>query len=188
MNKHYIDAQRLLDESVELALRVFDSGYRPDIVVALWRGGTPIGMALQETLHYLGVDADHIAIRTKLYKGINQRERDVSVHGLEYIYQHATAKSHILLVDDVHDSGLSVQQVINEIQQSMQNCVPKIRVAVPYYKPDNNKTGRIPDYFLHETTDWLVFPHELMGLSEQEVLEKKPAMAALKTRLAAMKL
>ena len=40
---------------------------------AIWRGGTPVGMALQEIMHYCGVESDHIAIRTSSYVGVDER-------------------------------------------------------------------------------------------------------------------
>ena len=36
--------------------------------------------------------------------------------------------------------------------------IPDIKVATPYFKPTKNKTGRKPDFYLHETDEWLVFP------------------------------
>ncbi len=38
---------------------------------------------------------------------------------------------------------------------------------------DNNKTGRVPDYTLHETDKWLVFPYELTGLCRDEIQQNK---------------
>ncbi|MFT7532705.1 MAG: hypothetical protein ACI9FD_003738, partial [Gammaproteobacteria bacterium] len=40
-------------------------------------------------------------------------------------------------------------------------------------KPNNNKTDRVPDFYLHETDHWLVFPHELKGLSDEEINQNK---------------
>ena len=54
---------------------------------------------------------------------------------------------------------------------------PEIRIATPYYKPANNKTERVPDYYVHETDDWLVFPHELDGLTTDEIRSNKPELA-----------
>ena len=54
---------------------------------------------------------------------------------------------------------------------------------LPYFKPGNNKTDRAPDYFVHETDAWLVFPHELSGLSAAEILERKPGVERLRERL-----
>jgi len=49
-----------------------------------------------------------------------------------------------------------------------------IRVATTYYKPANAQTDRIPDYYIHKTDKWLVFPHELNGLTEEEVFKNRP--------------
>ena len=65
------------------------------------------------------------------------------------------------------------------IQDSFQLAMPEIRVATPYFKPTKNKTKRKPDYYLHETDKWLVFPHELEGLSMQEIKENKPEVSKL---------
>ena len=65
----YIGAQELLEDAFELGARVFESGFRPSFIVAIWRGGAPIGIAVQELLDYLGVETDHIAIRTSSYTG-----------------------------------------------------------------------------------------------------------------------
>ena len=56
---------------------------------------------------------------------------------------------------------------------------PEIRVATPYFKPEKNKTDRKPDYYLYETDKWLVFPHELEGLSLQEIENNKPEVSKL---------
>jgi hypoxanthine phosphoribosyltransferase len=48
---------------------------RPSFIVGVWRGGTPVGIAVQEILDYLGVQTDHISIRTSAYYGINKRKK-----------------------------------------------------------------------------------------------------------------
>jgi hypothetical protein len=55
----------------------------------------------------------------------------------------------------------------------------ELRVAVPYYKPSKNLSGRKPDYFLHTTEDWLVLPYELQGLTPDEIVEHKPEVATM---------
>ena len=66
----------------------------------------------------------------------------------------------------------------------MQKNTPEIRIATPYFKPKNNRTDSAPDYFLHETEQWLVFPHELHGLSADEIRAHKPQLANLIDRMA----
>lgn len=69
-DKVYISAQSLLDDSYRLAVKILEDGFRPDFIVGIWRGGTPVGIAVQELLHYFGVPTDHISIRTSSYKGL----------------------------------------------------------------------------------------------------------------------
>lgn len=52
----------------------------------------------------------------------------------------------------------------------MHNNIPKdIRTGCPWYKPTNKQVDITPDYFVHESKDWLVFPHELSGLTPDEI-------------------
>ncbi len=62
--KTYLSAQGLLEEAFRLGARVLQSGFKPTFIVAIWRGGAPIGIAVQEFLQYHGIQSDHIAIRT----------------------------------------------------------------------------------------------------------------------------
>ena len=39
MSKRYIQAQQLLEDSFKLAWQIFESGYRPNYIVGVWRGG-----------------------------------------------------------------------------------------------------------------------------------------------------
>jgi hypothetical protein len=84
-----------------------------------------------------------------------------------------------LIVDDVHDSGKSTQQIISDLMKACKKNTPQIKVATPYFKPKKNETDRKPDYYIHETDKWLVFPHELEGLSIDEIHQFKPELAEL---------
>jgi hypothetical protein len=65
--------------------------------------------------------------------------------------------------------------VLNRLKAKAKRNTPgDIRIAVPYFKPQHNRTGRTPDYYLHQTDDWLVLPYELTGLTQQELHENKP--------------
>ncbi|MFV0478320.1 MAG: phosphoribosyltransferase [Parahaliea sp.] len=184
MHKHYISAQQLLEDSFYLAWQVYESGYRPNYIVGVWRGGAPVGIAVQELLDVLDVKSDHIAIRTSSYTGINQRSRHVMVHGLNYLIKRLESEDSLLIVDDVHDSGHSIDQIVKDLREACKKNSPDIRIATPYFKPNQNKTGRIPDYFVHQTDDWLVFPHELDGLSVTEIRNNKPELAGLMDKIA----
>ena len=55
MDKLFIQADELLSDSFKLAWQVYESGYRPNYIIGVWRGGAPIGIAVQEFLDVLGV-------------------------------------------------------------------------------------------------------------------------------------
>ncbi len=176
MDKLFIQADELLRDSFKLAWQVYESGYRPNYIIGVWRGGAPIGIAVQEFLDVLGVPSDHIAIRTSHYKGIDQRDSQVQVYGLNYIIKQVESEDSLLIVDDVHDTGISIQKIILDLQTACKKNTPEIKVATPYFKPKKNKTDRKPDFYIHETEKWLVFPHELEGLSIKEIAESKPEL------------
>ena len=177
MNKNIFTAQDLLDDSFRLGLKVLESGFEPTMIIAIWRGGTPVGMAVQEILAYCGVDADHIAIRTSSYSGIDKRGA-VAVHGLNYVIKKICHDDRILIVDDVFDTGNTIVAVIEEIRKRARDNAPEdIRVAVPWFKPERNQTKMTPEFFLRETSDWLVFPHELDGVSAEELENARPDVA-----------
>ena len=181
--KKFISAEQLLQDSFQLGAAILNSGFTPNFIVGVWRGGTPVGIALQELLDYCGVTTDHIAIRTSYYTGINQTAEHVQVHGLNYIANRVTNKDRLLLVDDVFDTGASMQQIILHLRRECGENIPEVRIATPYFKPENNVTDLIPDYYLYETSQWLVFRHELKGLSKQELLNEKPGIEAIKNLL-----
>lgn len=176
--KQYLTAQGLLEDSFELASKVLSSGFKPTFIIAVWRGGAPIGIAVQEFLAFHGIESDNIAIRTSSYAaGIDMQSREVRVHGLNYLMKNVQAHDRLLIVDDVFDTGRSIEAIINELSRRTRKNMPEdIRVAVPYYKPSRNKTDRIPDYYIHETEAWLKYPHSLEGLSREEIAQGRPEL------------
>ena len=173
----YIDEESLLNDSFRLAVKIYESGFKPDFIVAIWRGGATVGIYVQECLQALGLQTDHIAIRTS-YQGMENYQATMSnpqtirVHGLQYLYENLNYEHSLLIVDDVFSSGYNIEAVINRLETKSKRNMPKdYRIATPFYKPSFNKTKRKPDYFLHEINDWLVLPYELTGLSKDE-LEK----------------
>jgi len=183
MDKLFIQADELLSDSFKLAWKVYESGYRPNYIIGVWRGGAPIGIAVQEFLDVLGVPSDHIAIRTSHYKGMGDKDSKVEVFGLNYIIKQVESEDSLLIVDDVHDTGISIQKIILDLQTACKKNTPEIKVATPYFKPNKNQTNRQPDFYLHETEKWLVFPHELEGLSIEEIIEFKPELSDFAERI-----
>jgi len=187
MEKRIIAANDLLRDSFKLAADIYASGFRPDYLVGLWRGGSAVGIAVQEGLDYFGVPTDHIAIRTS-YSGADSYEKmlnrkRIRVHGLEYLLDSVCAEHSLLIVDDVLSSGKSVRAVRKQLEKKARRNLPHdIRVATVWFRP-TEKTRKEPDYFVHETTDWLVLPYELTGMSVDEIKSTRPELADIAERL-----
>ena len=179
MEKLFIKANELLEDSFNLAWKIFESGYKPNYIIGVWRGGAPVGIAVQEFLSVLGIKSDHIAIRTSYYSGINERNETVQVYGLNYVIKKLESEDRLLVVDDVHDTGNSINQIISDLRKACKKNSPEIKIATPYFKPNKNETKTKPDFFIHETDKWLVFPHELEGLTLEEIKENKPELRNL---------
>jgi hypoxanthine phosphoribosyltransferase len=179
VEKDFISANSLLRDSMQLAMQVLRSGFRPTFLVALWRGGAPIGITVQEVFEYHGVIVDHISIRTSSYLGIDNQAKTVRVHALDYLVSRLEEHDRLLLIDDVFDSGRSLEAVMSELRQRCRRNLPgTIRIATVYYKPTRNRSSLAPDYFVNSTDTWLVFPHEIQGLSREEILANKPVDAS----------
>ncbi|MDP8983583.1 MAG: hypoxanthine phosphoribosyltransferase [Pseudomonadota bacterium] len=173
--KIFISAESLLRDSIELGLQVVRSGFRPSFLVGVWRGGAPIGIAVQEIFEYNGIECDHIPIRTSSYLGMDRQAKTVRVHALDYLVSMLNAEDRLLLIDDVFDSGRSLEAVIAELRRRCRRNLPEqIRIATAYYKPARNRSTLIPDYYVQSTDQWLVFPHEVDGLTREEILANKP--------------
>ena len=188
MNKRFIRADDLLRDSFRLAANIHEAGFKPDFLVGLWRGGSAVGIAVQEGLDYFGTPTDHIAIRTS-YSGAHRYSEMVSkadqirVHGLQYLLENLCSHHSMLIVDDVYSTGSSVKAVIDQLARKTRRNLPAdIRVASVWYRP-TPRTLRIPDYHVHETDDWLVLPYELSGQSVGELRENRPELAGILDRL-----
>jgi hypoxanthine phosphoribosyltransferase len=189
MTERFIAADDLLRDSFQLAANIYEAGFEPDFLVGLWRGGSAVGIAVQEGLDYLGTKTDHIAIRTSYtgaagYSQMVNKADSIRVHGLQYLLENLSAHHSLLIVDDVYSTGSSVNAVIKQLALKTRRNLPQdIRIATVWYRP-TEKTLRTPDYFVHETDEWLVLPYELSGFSIDELRENRPEMLALIDRLA----
>jgi len=188
MTKRFVAADDFLKDSFQLAATISAAGFQPDFLVGLWRGGSAVGIAVQEGLDFLGIKTDHIAIRTSYrgapsYSEMVSKAESIRVHGLQYLLENLCSHHSMLIVDDVYSTGSSVKAVIDQLTRKTRRNLPQdIRIATVWYRP-SEKTLRVPDYYVHETDDWLVLPYELSGLSIEELRENRPDLAGIVDRL-----
>ena len=188
MQKKFIAADDLLRDSFRLAANIYEADFHPDFLVGLWRGGSAVGIAVQEGLDFLGVKTDHIAIRTSYqgaasYTEMVRKAEGIRVHGLQYLLENLASHHSLLIVDDVYSTGSSVKAVIDQLSHRTRRNMPQdVRIASVWFRP-TDRTLRTPDYFVHETRDWLALPYELTGMTLDELRTERPELGDIINRL-----
>jgi len=138
---------RIYEMLIELAKRVRDSGFKPDLIVGVCRGGWAPARVMSDLLE----NANTASIRIEFYlaPGITARKPVISqaimvpVRGMN-----------VLVVDDVADTGESLKVAVEHLDV----CGAKaIRTATLYYKPQSIFK---PDFFIIQTDQWIIFPWE----------------------------
>ena len=176
MDKHYLSANQYQSDMWRLASVIRKSGWKPDFLVGLWRGGAPVAIAVHEYFRATGWNVQHIPLKCSSYTGIGANNNKVAFLLGDAIFGMFRAGDKVLFVDDVFDTGKTAAAV----HARMQAVGADSRIACVYWKPAKNRTRLVPDYVARDIgNDWIVFPHEIEGLAPAEVREKDPVLAEL---------
>ena len=130
----------------ELAQEVVDSGYEPEVVVAVARGGLPAGGAVAYALGTKAVGA----LNVEFYTGVDERLPD-PVMLPPLLDTAAMTGLRALVVDDVADTG----ETLALVETFMRQHCSEVRTAVLYAKPGSRI---VPDYAWKRTSAWVTFP------------------------------
>lgn len=163
-----LDADEYLADSFRLARKIWDDGCRPDFMIALWRGGAPPGIAIQEYFRWKGHDFYHTAIRTQSLEGIVQGG-GYDIRGLEHVIDNVDADHSLLVVDNFFETGRTVFEVVDHIRRGARRNTPRIQVATVYLRPGRRCHEVRPNYWLHEVEQVPVFPHELQVMDPERI-------------------
>jgi len=135
------------------------SGFKPDIIVGVTRGGWVPARVLSDLL---GIHA-LATVRVEFYLGVAEtRNKPVLTHGVSA----EVTRKKALLVDDVADTGKSLRLAIEHLQKQ---GTTEVRIATVYRKPLSVIT---PDYYEKETRCWVVFPWDAKE-TIRKILEKR---------------
>ena len=174
--KHYINATEYLHDNWKLAAMVRKSGWRPDFLVGLWRGGAPVAVTIHEFLKVTGWGVQHIPLKCASYTGIGENNGEVVFTHGDIVFGMFRKGDKVLVIDDVFDTGKTAAAV----KKKMDEIGAEMRLACVYWKPQKNITSLKPDFFVKDVgLDWIVFPHEIDGLTKDEIVEKDPSLAEL---------
>ena len=171
MKKRYLSAQEFLHDCWRLASIVRKSPWRPDAIVALWRGGAGVGVAMHEYFKYTGWDVRHYPLKCSSYSAIGENSGEVEFFLKDELLRQFSKGENVLVVDDVFDTGKTAKSMKDVLSSSGVNS----KIACVYWKREKNTVDIQPDYYAADMSgDWIVFPHEIEGLSIDEIGEKDP--------------
>ena len=140
----WMDVQRL---SEDLADQIAESGFTPDIIVAVSRGGFDPARILSDELNIRSL----ASLQVIYYAGVNERSDEPQV---KYPLNADISGLNVLVVDDVADSGNSLRVV----KKYVEDLGPReVRIATLHYKPWSNFK---PDYFAESAEKWIIYPWE----------------------------
>lgn len=166
--RRLLDADDYLADCFRLARRIWEDGFRPDFLIALWRGGAPPGIVIQEYFRWRGHDPYHTAIRTQSLEGLRHGD-GYDIKGLEHVIDVVEATDRMLVVDDLFDSGRTAYEVVRHLERRARRNTPEVRVAAVYFRPRHRRFLVGPDYWLHEVDERPHFPHGFSRLSGDEI-------------------
>ena len=139
---------QIYDMLLELADRIRSTGFKPDIIVGISRGGWIPARVLSDLL-----DNPYVtSVRVEFYAGVYETNREPR---LTQPIAVDVSEKRILLVDDVVDTGSSAVLVREHLSKQ---GVKEVRLLTLYYKPWSVVK---PDLYSKETRDWIVFPWEV---------------------------
>ncbi|TQL68095.1 hypothetical protein FB381_1984 [Nocardioides albertanoniae] len=130
----------------DIAQKVVDSGYEPDIVLSIARGGLALGMGLGYALDVKNLSA----VNVEFYTGVNER-LDVPMMLPPTPAAVDLTGMKVLIADDVADTGKTLEIV----HDFCEGHVAEARTAVIFEKP---WTVINADYVYKKTDRWIDFP------------------------------
>lgn len=181
MAKEFLDYRVVRDNAIKLAHRIHQEGFIPDVIYVSLRGGAYLGNVVSEYFKVVRRDdrpVFYAAVVARSYSDIRQQER-VMVDGWTYSPEHLRSGDRILLVDDIFDSGHTVNHLV---QIFLEKGIPRtdVKVAVHDYKVRTFAEQQLPiqpDFWCRkhvidrpEDDVWIHYlSHELVGLLPNEV-------------------
>jgi uncharacterized protein len=130
------------------AQKIEAQNYRPDIIIAISRGGVIPARIMSDLLENPNLSF----IQIEFYTNINQTLQEPNLK--QTLITNVTGKK-ILLIDDISDTGKSLK--LAKIHLQLQGAV-EIKTATLYQKSHSITT---PDFYEKKTTGWVVFPWDM---------------------------
>jgi len=181
VNKEFIPYDVVRNNALKLAHRIHQQGFVPDVIYVSLRGGAYLGNVISEYFKFVrrsGRPVFYAAVVARSYTDIHEHSQ-VMVDGWTYDPDYLRSGDKVLLVDDIFDSGRTINHLVNVI---LEKGIPRedVRIAVHDYKIRSFVEDSLPihpDYYCrkHEIRSpdedsWVHYlSHELVGLTDKEI-------------------
>ena len=183
MRKEFLAYNTVRNNALKMAHKIHQDGFIPDVIYVSLRGGVYLGNVISEYFKIIQRGTRPVyyaAVVARSYTGVRESNSRVKVEGWTYSPDHLRTGDKVLLVDDIFDSGRTINQLA-EIILDKGIPRPDLKIAVHDYKffPTSEQAAVQPDYWCrkHDHTNnsedlWIHYSsHELIGLSEEELEE-----------------
>ena len=183
--------------SADLAKRLYESNWKPDIIVGLYRGGVFPAIVIQDYLRSKGIKSIHFPLVCSSYDedaAVSSPKDECIVRLQELdkadiinLFKLVKRPLNVLAVDDIYDTGKTMCAVKktfdNFALESNDSTIFSagilsfnFRTACVCWKPSKSSLAS-PNWWIREVEDdvWTVFPHEFTGLTEEELENKAEA-------------
>jgi hypoxanthine phosphoribosyltransferase len=161
--KTYITPLKFFCDSLQLAKVIYNSNYRPDLILTLWRGGCIPGIVIDEYFKLNDLTFKSFPISVSSYDSNNKSTNQLKFNCCNNVFSLINGINirNVLIIDDIFDTGNTAYHVINKVKEN--GGVSKF--ASVYYKKDKCTLDIKPDYYIEtfEKDEWIVFPHEKDG-------------------------
>ncbi len=186
MIKEFLEYDTVRNNALKLANKIYKDGFIPDVIYCSLRGGAYMANIISE---YFKILSKVNKFHPVLYAGVVARSySDVAQHtkvfidGWTYPPENLRPGDKILLVDDIFDSGRTINCLVETLINSRGMPREDIKVVVHDYKYFTYYKEQLPiqpDYYCRkfeinspEENRWIHYmSHELVGLSKKELEE-----------------
>ncbi|MCL2205378.1 MAG: phosphoribosyltransferase [Treponema sp.] len=181
MKKEFLPYETVRNNALKLAHRIYNDGFVPDVIYVSLRGGAYLGNVISEYFKLVqrrSRPVYYAAVVARSYTGVREAG-DVKVEGWTYSPDHLRSGDKVLLVDDIFDTGKTINHLANII---MDKWIPRehLKIAVHDYKYFYDRERQLdvqPDYWcrkhdlsVNDEDMWIHYSsHELVGLSLEEL-------------------
>ncbi|NLC91969.1 MAG: phosphoribosyltransferase [Treponema sp.] len=184
MKKEFLEYNVVRNNAIKLANRIYKEGFIPDVIYCSLRGGAYMANVISEFFKILSKEEKFHPV---LYAGVVARSySDIAKHtkvfidGWTYPPENLRPGDKILLVDDIFDTGKTINCLTETLINSRGIPRDDIKVVVHDYKYFTYLKEQLPiqpDYWCRkfeitkpEDNLWIHYlSHELVGLTDKEL-------------------